>query len=110
MASRMLDLPLPLRPVIELKLSSLLRSVSYALIDLKSPRSYHPEITVLTAYDLKPYSARGHVSSAVIRSCRITRWVWSRLMARWKNTYVDDDFGNPHFGVVVIVVEGSSCG
>jgi hypothetical protein len=36
MASRILDLPLPLRPVIELKLSS------------------HPDITVRTAYDLKP--------------------------------------------------------
>ena len=36
MASRMLDLPEPLRPVMELKLSS------------------HPDITVRTAYDLKP--------------------------------------------------------
>lgn len=36
-ASKMLDLPDPFRPVIELKLSS------------------HPEITVRTAYDLKPW-------------------------------------------------------
>lgn len=36
MASRILDLPLPFRPVMELKLSS------------------HPEMTVRTAYDLKP--------------------------------------------------------
>lgn len=35
-ASRMFDFPLPLRPVIELKLSS------------------HPLMTVRTAYDLKP--------------------------------------------------------
>jgi hypothetical protein len=36
-ASKMLDFPDPFRPVIELKLSS------------------HPEMTVRTAYDLKPY-------------------------------------------------------
>lgn len=51
--SRIFDFPLPLRPVIELKLSSLNRSVL-----MKAPtvgvESYHPDITVRTAYDLKP--------------------------------------------------------
>lgn len=51
--SRILDLPLPLRPVIELKLSSLSKRQKQrkgrfvAIV-------YHPEITVRTAYDLKP--------------------------------------------------------
>lgn len=29
-------------------------------------------------------------------------------MARCKNTYVDNDFGNPHVGVVVIMSEESA--
>lgn len=51
--SRMLDLPEPLRPVMELKDSSLRgvrRSVGRLLLF-----TYQPEITVRTAYDLKPY-------------------------------------------------------
>jgi hypothetical protein len=51
-ASRILDFPLPLRPVIELKLSSL-DTVSRALHELIIG-THHPEITVRTAYDLKP--------------------------------------------------------
>ena len=56
-ASRMLDLPLPLRPVIELKLSSLRPSVSPRLprtVARSGLFTYHPEMTVRTAYDLKP--------------------------------------------------------
>lgn len=53
-ASRIFDFPLPFNPVIELKLSSLQvislflgEKVSVAIV-------YHPEMTVRTAYDLKP--------------------------------------------------------
>lgn len=55
MESRILDLPEPLRPVIELKDSSL-----WVCVNWRSARgregdvAYHPEITVRTAYDLKP--------------------------------------------------------
>jgi hypothetical protein len=61
MASRMLDLPLPLSPVMELKLSSLrpashqrLLDHSHATAHLMNRYYYHPDITVRTAYDLKP--------------------------------------------------------
>lgn len=95
----------------ELKVSSLRRPVSYEVggmpsIALMSQCPYHPEITVLTAYDLKPYTTRGHVSSVTTSSCRITPWVRSRLTARWKNTYVDNYFGDPHVGAVVIFGRG----
>ena len=56
----MLDLPLPLRPVIELKLSSL-HQLSAAFQPLKIVLQYHPDITVRTAYDLKP-CLRGSVA------------------------------------------------
>lgn len=52
--SRMFDFPLPLSPVMELKLSSLDRSV-VARNFPSLVRIYHPEITVRTAYDLKPW-------------------------------------------------------
>lgn len=55
-ASRIFDFPLPFSPVIELKLSSLWvisiflgEKVSVAIV-------YHPEMTVRTAYDLKPFN------------------------------------------------------
>jgi hypothetical protein len=51
--SRMFDLPLPLRPVIELKLSSLQKS-QYQSKEGSVAIVYHPEITVRTAYDLNP--------------------------------------------------------
>lgn len=75
MASRMLDLPLPFKPVIELNDSSLVRSSqchisranvkhrqqlaeSNADIGLSKATdtdgTYHPETTVRAAYDLKP--------------------------------------------------------
>jgi hypothetical protein len=54
MESRIFDFPLPFSPVIELKLSSLQiislflgKVVTVAIV-------YHPDITVRTAYDLKP--------------------------------------------------------
>jgi hypothetical protein len=51
--SRILLFPLPLSPVIELKLSSL--SVISPTLSMRSVAVvYHPEITVRTAYDLKP--------------------------------------------------------
>lgn len=54
--SRMLDFPLPFRPVIELKDSSLSCRVSSAARGFwLTLFIYHPEITVRTAYDLKPY-------------------------------------------------------
>ena len=53
-ASRILDFPLPLRPVIELKLSSLQRTSQYLSHSRDFGDVYHPEITVRTAYDLKP--------------------------------------------------------
>lgn len=49
----MFDLPLPFRPVIELKVSSLEESVEGK--ELCASYVYHPEITVRTAYDLKPF-------------------------------------------------------
>lgn len=52
-ASRIFDLPEPLRPVMELKLSSLRDAVSNRK-PLVARKSYHPDITVRTAYDLKP--------------------------------------------------------
>lgn len=67
-ASRMLDFPLPFRPVIELNDSSLfvIYTISYPAILLFSPDvlklpqcellfTHQPEIIVRTAYDLKPY-------------------------------------------------------
>lgn len=52
--SRIFDFPLPFRPVIELKLSSLW-IISMFLGDIVSVAIvYHPEMTVRTAYDLKP--------------------------------------------------------
>lgn len=65
MESRMLDFPLPLRPVMELKLSSLRLSAS-AISSYRVFVSvgwiylgvvYHPDMTVRTAYDLKPCKA-----------------------------------------------------
>lgn len=53
MESRILDFPLPFRPVIELKLSSL-NPVSHVDASESCAIVYHPEITVRTAYDLKP--------------------------------------------------------
>lgn len=53
--SRMLDFPLPFRPVIELKDSSLSCRVSSAARRFWwTLFIYHPEMTVRTAYDLKP--------------------------------------------------------
>lgn len=77
--SRILDFPLPLRPVIELKLSSLLADQHHSQCFAGSPAMYHPEITVRTAYDLKPWTT---VSS------------YSR--GRRVFTHVDDDLYNPH--------------
>jgi hypothetical protein len=55
MASRMLDLPEPFSPVMELKLSSLPDGGQYGECScLHGGGAYHPDITVLTAYDLKP--------------------------------------------------------
>lgn len=51
-ASRIFDFPLPFKPVIELKLSSL---VSCQLVGYDIGMfAHHPEMTVRTAYDLKP--------------------------------------------------------
>ena len=61
MASRMLDLPLPLRPVIELKLSSLQPESAPTPPPGVVPY-YHPDITVRTAYDLKPCCGGQRVS------------------------------------------------
>lgn len=52
-ASKMFDFPLPLSPVIELKLSSL-QDESARDRDGSVVQTCHPVITVLTAYDLKP--------------------------------------------------------
>lgn len=76
-ASRIFDLPLPLRPVMELKASSLWH-VSCAIIRSWIP-THHPEITVRTAYDLKPYKRVSSVQIDVVGG-----------------TYVDDHFDNPH--------------
>ena len=51
--SRILLLPLPLSPVIELKLSSLQKH-QFNAFERFVAIVYHPEITVRTAYDLKP--------------------------------------------------------
>ena len=68
MASRMLDLPEPLRPVMELKLSSLRRGCQRMhLAASASGLFYHPEITVRTAYDLKPCccTCQSHILSHI---------------------------------------------
>jgi hypothetical protein len=60
--SRILDLPLPLSPVIELKLSSLYnirRRLRFAYVN-----AHHPDITVRTAYDLKPCMHVSEISCA----------------------------------------------
>lgn len=55
MESRILDLPLPLRPVMELNVSSL-QTCQRASFSCARSRHvvYHPDITVRWAYDLKP--------------------------------------------------------
>ena len=58
--SRIFDLPLPFSPVIELKLSSL-SSVSTYPVNILGAIVYHPEITVRTAYDLKPYENKSKI-------------------------------------------------
>lgn len=60
MASRMLDLPLPFSPVMELKLSSLCdvspcHATHHATRDRALDLAYQELMTVRTAYDLKPY-------------------------------------------------------
>lgn len=52
-ASRIFDFPLPLSPVIELKLASLVKSILVPRMFLVAI-VYHPDMTVRTAYDLKP--------------------------------------------------------
>lgn len=88
MASRMLDLPLPLSPVMELKLSSLQSASARArrlcgVVALES--DYHPDITVRTAYDLKPCLGDQLRPGGKRQSVR---------------TYVDNQFRHPHGGVV----------
>lgn len=78
MASRILDFPLPLRPVMELNDSSLsekrhqrpillspraypemfhrMQSIAKDFGASQKEEAYHPEMTVRTAYDLKPCS------------------------------------------------------
>jgi hypothetical protein len=51
---------------------------------------YHPEITVRTAYDLKPCFKKEKFISRERQSCRHTLF----------RTYVNNYFGDPHFGVV----------
>jgi len=70
----------------ELKLSSLL-PVSLPFNSTVTLLTYHPEITVRTAYDLKPCKT----DSATTTYIRITF------------TYVDDDLDDPHFGACVVV-------
>lgn len=53
-ASRIFDFPLPFRPVIELKLSSLQIVSIFPREIVLVAIVYHPEMTVRTAYDLKP--------------------------------------------------------
>ena len=56
-ASSMFDLPLPFSPVIELKLSSLIHRHDTARHrDRGDGQTYHPEMTVRTAYDLNPWA------------------------------------------------------
>lgn len=81
--SKMFDFPLPLRPVIELKLSSLEWCQCGARYR-KSLFTHHPEMTVRTAYDLKPWDMIRCVV-ACIRSY----------------TYVDNHFDYPHVGGAV---------
>lgn len=77
----MFDFPLPLRPVIELKLSSL---GSYSAHDRSSSgggaNTDHPVMTVRTAYDLKP--------------CKIINFRTQRSDSPGAHVY--DDFHNPH--------------
>ena len=53
-ASRIFDLPDPFSPVIELKASSLFGCQRYSFVNITAMNAYHPEMTVRTAYDLKP--------------------------------------------------------
>lgn len=75
----------------ELKDSSLVTASQYILIDV--PRdgrlygdcgTHHPEITVRTAYDLKPCDSRlAHCKMRIKASIRIT-------------AHVNNNFGDPH--------------
>lgn len=79
--SRILDLPLPLRPVIELKLSSLLSiSLTDSSTSTRLLLPYHPDITVRTAYDLKP--------------CE--RYQRMYFISEAEESYVNDDLDDPH--------------
>ena len=98
MASKILDLPLPFSPVIELKLSSLCFDHCYSQhsrlvsqggkkkIKKKRSRYYHPEMTVRTAYDLKPCAS---FSAFIFEVCTILEG----------STYVYDNFCNSHFSI-----------
>lgn len=61
MESRMLDLPLPFRPVMELNVSSL-RACQRSSFSCAHGGHvvYHPDITVRWAYDLKPCEVVSH--------------------------------------------------
>lgn len=97
MESKMLDFPLPLRPVMELKLSSLcgdcqqLHPCIAAVSDVVCGGVYHPEITVRTAYDLKPCDTVSH----------------DLIMEQQGSTYVYYDLCDPHVGGLrsVVVVD-----
>lgn len=70
----MLDFPLPLRPVMELKLSSLRWSASASWLQRTLSRVvYHPDITVRTAYDLKPCKTVNHLLDKVYGECQRER-------------------------------------
>lgn len=86
MASRMLDLPEPLRPVIELKLSSLfcVSPRPLSIHRMEAMFVYHPEITVRTAYDLKPWEM----------SAQENKRKWDRV------AYVYNNFYDPHAALI----------
>lgn len=93
MESRILDLPLPLRPVMELKVSSLRACQrSWMSCARRGNVVYHPEITVRWAYDLKPCGVVSHGSLSCGRGCRRTSIIISvTLMVTglaWSSSWV----------------------
>lgn len=96
----MLDFPLPFRPVIELKLSSLRQLATASFAGVYSAcfgGVYHPDMTVRTAYDLKPCEKLAKTTSDHKRG----------------KAYVYYDLSDPHSGgmgdvadVVVDIEEG----
>jgi hypothetical protein len=90
--SRIFDLPLPLRPVMELNDSSLSKSAQ-AEIEA-AVATYQPEMTVRTAYDLKPST-----TISMILMVSSTWWMRRFCCGHWSDVYfamsTNTDVGGP---------------